>query len=189
MVICHSLGGIVGSDAVAEHEEDMKENAFSQQHGHVVHLLYISAIIIEKGVKWAKQSDEPHALNLKDGVLHHLEPIERFYNTMEPALAQRCAEKLLPLVAAVGTTPTRYCGWADYGIPVTYIACERDMALSIGGAQLRFIKRLESAGVKDFEVERIDCDHTPWLSNGQSEFLRIMWDVLGKASTKRPSAL
>lgn len=189
VVICHSFGGIMGSEAVAEFEEEMRANHASSKHGHVVQLLYISAIIIERGVQWNKESDEPHAVELKDGLIHHLEPIERFYNTMEPALAQQCSEKLLPQVLNAGMTPTRFRGWADYGIPVTYVACEQDMALRIDGAQSKFIKRFENAGVKDFRVERIDCDHTPWLSNGQSEFFRILWDVLGKASSIGTSQL
>lgn len=181
VVICHSMGGLSGSEAVAEFEEEMKVKETSSQHGHVTQLLYISAILIKKGTEWASQSKEPHPLQLKAGMLWHLEPIQYFYNTMDPALAQQCAAKLSGQSPDPTVVPARYCGWADYDIPVTYIACERDVALTINGAQATFIKQFEDAGVRDFRVERIDCDHTPWLSNGREEFFRVLWDVLGRA--------
>lgn len=174
------MGGVVGNEAVAEFEEEMRVNDAPTQHGRVSHLLFIAAIIVEKGTEFASQNTDPHRTEVTDGMAYHLEPIERFYNTMEPALAQECAARLLgQCVEAVGT-PARYRGWADYGIPVTYVACERDMALKIDTNQRTFIKRFEDAGVRDFRVERIDCDHTPWLSNGRNEFFRVLWDVLDR---------
>ncbi|CZT20453.1 uncharacterized protein RCC_06313 [Ramularia collo-cygni] len=188
VVLCHSFGGVVGSEGVAAFEEERRRASDgSKQYGRITHLLYICAIIIEEGADCATRSSGAIAEELKDGMGRCLEP-ERFYNTMDPALAQKCAARLLPQNRQAFAESAKYCGWGRYGIPATYIVCKQDRALP-ATVQTVFVERIKAAGVKDFKIERIDCDHTPWLSSGRDEFFRILWDVMGRATLQGGSTL
>lgn len=181
VVLMHSFGGVSGSDAVAEFEEDMKTDDASSKHGRVVQLLYVAAIVIDKGTAFASHSRRALRTEVKDGLSHFLAPVETFYNSMEPALAQQCAARILPHTVESFATPAKHRGWADYRIPVTYIACENDQALLIDTSQLEFMNRIESSGIKVNRV-RLLTDHTPWMNNNRNEFFNVLWDVLDKAS-------
>lgn len=76
-------------------------------------------------------------------------------------------------------TKTQWRGWADYDIPVTYLAAKQDKALVYDPDLLKFSTRLKEAGVRDLATPVLDCDHTPWIS-AESEFMAILEGVLKK---------
>lgn len=65
----------------------------------------------------------------EDGLVHHLAPVETFYKTCPQETVQKAAEKLVPMIASPLVTPTKYCGWLDFGIPITCVVCLNDNAL------------------------------------------------------------
>lgn len=117
VVMMHSYGGVYGSEAVAELFEESKGESGK---GRVVHLFYIAAIILEKGTSIVDDGCTPHAIDVADGLLHHLEPYNRFYATTSLDKARKAISGLKPQAAESFATKTKYRGWADCGIPVTY---------------------------------------------------------------------
>jgi hypothetical protein len=176
----HSYGGTVGSDALAEVQEEAKASA-DQSQGRIVHALYIAAVLLDKGTDLASQRKTAHEVDFKDGLIIHLNPVYRFYNTTAPDVAQKAAELMLPHSAESMATPTRYRGWADYDIPLTYIACLQDHSYQESETE-SYLQRLEDAKLTDYTKVEIDCDHSPWVSSGQDEFFETLARVLQKAS-------
>lgn len=158
VMICHSYGGIIGSEAVAEFIEETKSK---QSTGRVAHLLLVAAVIVPKGMSLSGSRPTPHALDFANGLLHHLEPYHRFYQQCSTRDARNAMEKILPQVAESFAIETRHCGWADYGIPVTYVACTLDKALEYDTDILMFLNCLEDAGVKSLTVHKLETDDSP----------------------------
>lgn len=179
VVAMHSYGGVYGSEAVAELLEDLKGE---ESKGRVVHLFYIAAIILEKGTSVLDDGFTPHALDFENGLMHHLEPYNKFYATTPPDVARKAINTLKPQATESFATKTKHRGWADQEISVTYLACDQDRALPLDTDVARFIKRLETAGLKDFNLRRIDCNHSPFIS-AEKEFMDVMNEVLKKAAT------
>ena len=117
VVAMHSYGGVYGSEAVAELFEESKGK---DGKGRVIHLFYVAAIILEKGTSVIDDECTPHAIDIADGLLHHLEPFNRFYATTSLDKARKAINGLKPQALESFATGTKYRGWADYDIPVTY---------------------------------------------------------------------
>lgn len=158
VMICHSYGGIIGSEAVAEFIEETKGK---QGIGCIKHLVLVAAVVLPKGMSLLGSRLTPHALDFDNGLLHHLEPYHRFYQQCSTKDARNAMGKVLPQIAESFATETRHCGWADYEIPVTYIACTLDKALEYDTDILMFLNRLEDAGVKSLTVHKLETDHSP----------------------------
>ncbi|KAK4508407.1 hypothetical protein PRZ48_002145 [Zasmidium cellare] len=174
----HSYGGAYGSEAVAEWHLDPANNQPGK--GRILHLLYISAMVIPKGISYVEDDPVAHTVSVEDGLIHHLEPHHRFYEHCPPTIARYCIANLRPHSASTFSTKTNHRGWADYDIPVTYLACKDDQALYYDPTLLKFAGRVREAGVRGFEFVEIETDHTPWISR-EEEFMGVVWGVLGKA--------
>ncbi|SMQ49593.1 unnamed protein product [Zymoseptoria tritici ST99CH_3D7] len=181
VLVMHSYGGICGSEAVAEVLEDRKASMDPTQ-GRIVHLLYVAAIIVEKGMSVQGAELSPHEWEVKENVIHHLNPQYRFYNTTSQQVAQISISLMGHQALESFSTPTQYRGWADYDLPLTYIACLQDHALWFDIEVAKFFQRIDEARVKDFTKVEIDCDHSPWVNSGQKEFFEAVDGVLEKAS-------
>ncbi|EME88368.1 uncharacterized protein MYCFIDRAFT_192553 [Pseudocercospora fijiensis CIRAD86] len=166
VVVMHSYGGICGSEAVAEFMEHHKAHADSQ-YGTIIHLLYISAFILPKGRHLIEDGNTSHVMYIDENKAHKAIQI----------LKAQAIESF--------ATKTQWRGWADYDIPVTYLAAKQDKALVYDPDLLKFSTRLKEAGVRDLATPVLDCDHTPWLS-AESEFMAILEGVLKKPG---PSAV
>ncbi|KAF2162294.1 hypothetical protein M409DRAFT_27298 [Zasmidium cellare ATCC 36951] len=179
VLVMHSYGGKYGSEAVAEFHLD-PANTQQPGQGRILHLLYVSAIIIPQGKSNAEDANTSHTVSFEDGLLHHLEPHHRFYELVPPATARHCISHLRPQSASGFTTKTLHRGWADHDIPVTYLACKQDKALVYDPDLLKFAGRIRDAGVRGFELVEMEADHTPWLSR-EEEFMGVVLGVLKKA--------
>lgn len=70
VLVMHSYGGQVGSDAVAEL---MESKSIAQPgRGAVLNLFYVSAVIIEPGMHLVGDGNTPHVLHVEEGLLHNL---------------------------------------------------------------------------------------------------------------------
>ena len=106
----------------------------------------------------------------------HRYPKDRYYNDVSAEVAKPALDLLQPMTHSVFTTPTRFAGWKDYGIPCTYIKCLKDAAQ---GPWLwdEYTTRWKEAGV-DFSVEELDTSHSPFVSNPDA-LLEVLKRVIG----------
>ena len=96
------------------------------------------------------------------GMMVHKAPYERYYGDTTREKAQAAIDLTQPMANSAMTTPTSYAGWRDYGIPVTYIKCTKDVAVP-GELCDMYISRMKDAGV-DVTVEEMDSGHSPfWI--------------------------
>lgn len=145
--------------------------------------MYVCAIILPKGMMLAADGNTPLISYITEqGLVHNLQPFDRFYQTTDPKVAYEAIQKLNPHNLESFTTPQRWTGWSDYGVPVTYVAAKQDNALKYDPDLLKFQQRLRD-GVKDLTLHVLDCDHTPWYSK-EGEFMAILEEVVEKASGK-----
>ncbi|KXS99665.1 hypothetical protein AC578_9885 [Pseudocercospora eumusae] len=180
VIVMHSYGGVCGSEAVAEFMEKHKAHA-DNQYGTIIHLLYICAIILPKGRHLMEDENTAHVLYIdENGLAHNLEPYHRFYNTTPLDQAYKAMQLLKGQAIESFATKTQWRGWADYDIPVTYLAAKQDRALVYDPDLLKFSTRLKEAGVRDLATPVLDCDHTPWIS-AASDFMAILESVLKKS--------
>lgn len=192
VVVMHSYGGFVGSEAIGEYMEarNAEEAATASTgtaspRGKIVHLVYVAAMILERGVSTATEPFSGRMpVDLADGLVYSLAPYTNFYNTTPPPVARRAIGLIRPQSISPATHPCKHRGWADYDIPLTYLECTQDFALSCEKDQARFLGRLEKAGLTSFTKKTLDCDHSPWLSK-QEEFWSILTEVLEKAETSK----
>lgn len=177
VLLMHSYAGIYGSEAVAEFHLDPQNSQPGK--GRIVHLFYISAIIVPPGTSLISDECTQHILSPEAGLLHHLEPYHRFYEHVPLPVARQCIAQLMPQDASSFATPAKHRGWADHGVPVTYLLCKQDLALYYDPDLLRFAARIREVGTVEFEAVEMDTDHTPWLSR-EEEFMGVLWGILGK---------
>lgn len=184
ILVMHSYAGAYGSEAVAEfHLDPANSNPQDTSKGRILHLFYISAMILPQGTSNAEDNNTPHVLSLEDGLLHHMEPFHRFYEHVPIPIARHCMANLRPQALSAFTTKPKYRGWADHGIPVTYLACKQDRALEYEPDLVKFAGRIRDAGVERYEFVEMDTDHTPWLSS-EAEFMDVLGKVLSKADAE-----
>lgn len=126
----HSYGGICGSEAVGEFFETARgRTEQGGGKGSVVQLVYICAFILPPGRSAMQDGNTQHIIDVDpQGMIWHLEPYHRFYNTTPPSVARKAIDLLNAQAMEVFTTPPRYQGW-NVGIPVTYIACKQDRGM------------------------------------------------------------
>ncbi|KXT15135.1 hypothetical protein AC579_7927 [Pseudocercospora musae] len=174
-------GGVCGSEAVAEFMEKHKAHA-DNLYGTIIHLLYISAVILPRGRHLIEDENTAHVLHIdENGLAHNLEPYNRFDNTTPLDQAYKAMQILKGQAIESFATRTQWrgSGWADYDIPVTYLAAKQDRALVYAPDLLKFSTRLKEAGVRDLATPVLDCHHTPWIS-AASEFMAILEGILKK---------
>ena len=82
---------------------------------------------------------------------------ERYYHEISPEDAAPALNLLQPMASSAFETPTKYTGWKDYGIPVTYVKCSLDTALPSDLCD-RYIAKMKDAGV-EVDVETIEGGH------------------------------
>ena len=106
----------------------------------------------------------------------HRYPKDRYYNDVSAEDAQPALDLLVPMTRSAMTTPTRYAGWKDYGIPLTYIKCLKDTAV-VKSMWDEYATRAKEAGVQMDEIE-LDTSHSPFWSNPDA-LLEVLKKVIG----------
>lgn len=93
----------------------------------------------------------------------HQYPKQRYYNDLSDEEAKSALDMLVPMASSAFTTPTRYAGWKDYGIPCSYVKCLKDQAVNTKHWDI-YLPRAKDAGV-DMDVVELDASHSPFISN------------------------
>lgn len=192
VVIMHSYGGVVGSEALAEYLQTLQSGQ-KQGYGKVKRLVFVCAFALPEGASlMAALQFKPlpwfildvrlsvslfprstHKTNVivineqEKDIVKPDKPQEIFYNDIEPSVAE-------PYISALRTqsypTFSSQLTVAPYKIiPSTYILCEKDNAIPVS-AQEGMVAGAKAAAPSAFDVvERVDASHSPFIS--QPEWL------------------
>jgi pimeloyl-ACP methyl ester carboxylesterase len=183
IVVMHSNGGMVGTEAVTEEFSRTYRERKGMKDG-VVKLLYMCAFLLLKGESLAtplggelppfipvevRSHDVPsppqassiqpnlNILSQSDGTCNMLDPQQRFYNNLSPSLQSHWTSLLKPHPASAQIAPLT--NEAYRYVSSTYLLCENDQALPIF-IQVEFVK---NTGV-EMQTERCGSGHSPFLS-------------------------
>ncbi|KAK0130469.1 hypothetical protein ONS96_000988 [Cadophora gregata f. sp. sojae] len=159
IVVAHSYGGIVGTQALTE-DLSSKARAKKGLKGGVTHLLYMAAFVLEVGGTLANAlggSLPPFIPVADDGSTTMMDPEMRFYNDLSPEEQKRWVAELRPHPAVTNFSPLTNPGY-NY-VPCTYLFCENDQGLRLEKQKAI----VEAAGVKMREVT-CGSGHSPFLS-------------------------
>jgi pimeloyl-ACP methyl ester carboxylesterase len=145
IVVGHSYGGQVISAATAGRAD-------------IARLVYVCAFMLDVGESTTSTlADQPPdwVEPLGDGIAVRVtDPVAVFYGDVEPALAQRCAQRLHPQSLAAATATLPAAGW--HHIPSRYVICEQDQAIPVS--------LQETMSRHADQVVRLDASHSPFLS-------------------------
>ncbi|KAK5687640.1 hypothetical protein LTS10_001780 [Elasticomyces elasticus] len=167
VLVAHSYGGIPTSEAAAIVSQE-QEKAMNPV-GKIVKLIYLAAYVPPKGASLVTESAAGQSptnrqpTDSENGLMAITaeNAIHVLYNTTPAALAEEAASKLRPIALSSFVQTTKFCGWADHGIPVGYIACKQDKAMP-PSLQQDFVARIEATGSAS-ETVWLDSDHSPFL--------------------------
>ncbi|KAL9103287.1 MAG: hypothetical protein Q9163_001665 [Psora crenata] len=155
VVVMHSYGGIVGSEAAAEELSYAKRRARGLLGG-IIHLFFYAAFLLEEGQSILSAFGESPTNDVRpDGRLYLLRAKETLYNDLPPAEASVWTSLLIPQSYKVQTTNITRAAWRY--IPSTYLICKNDNA-----APLQYQEGF--AALAEAEVERSSSGHSPHLS-------------------------
>ncbi|KAL8790164.1 MAG: hypothetical protein Q9195_006491 [Heterodermia aff. obscurata] len=184
IVLAHSWGGFVTAEAVSP-ELYHPAASTSNSKGGIVHLIYLSALMLEPGFsamdQYARASGpDPIQLDFnEDGTASVANVAELFYNDVDSSeerhrLAAKHVRHNFAEIAREATgTP-----WKD--LPMTYVYCERDMAFPLA-AQTKLVETtMKAVPAKRFVEMRLDCGHFPFCSM-PDEVVRIVRKVSNAA--------
>lgn len=123
---------------------------------HIRHIVYVAAFQLDVGetLLGAVGGHIPSWWAVNGDTVAADRPTDVFYNDVEPRVAARAQNRLLPTTFAAFTEPLTAAAWRN--IPSTYITCERDQALPLH-AQEAMAQRAEN-------VQRLSAGHSPMLS-------------------------
>lgn len=94
------------------------------------------------------------------------DPVAKFYNDVEPAMAADAAASLLPQAVEAFVTPTQHDGCGEF--PVTYVVCSLDKALTAEyqRSAVDVIRSREGrkGGPDAVEMVTLESGHSPFLN-------------------------
>ncbi|OTB07268.1 hypothetical protein M426DRAFT_53985 [Hypoxylon sp. CI-4A] len=155
LVLMHSYGGLVGSEAVLEDfsRETRKERGLP---GGVIHLFFFAALILSEGQPVFDVFGESSAAEvLPSGRVRTKDPAQMLYNDLPSEEAEYWTSKTVPQSYAVQATKLTRA--ACRYIPSTYLVCENDQGLPPKFQEM-FGKSIGN------NVLRINSSHSPMLS-------------------------
>lgn len=150
MVVAHSYGGMVVSEAAAGLPQ-------------VRHLVFITSLLPEVGESLASFGDgtlAPYLEVAPDGTFGVRGELlaQTFLQDCDPGTAEQAHTRLVRQSLAVTTAPVRAAAWQD--VPSTYRVCARD-----NGTPPVFQRRQAQRAGDSVEL---DADHHPFLSQPQA---------------------
>lgn len=155
VLVMHSYGGLVGSEAATEELSYAKRKAQGLPGG-VLHLFLYSAFLLNEGQSVLSRFGESPNNDVKpDGRFYILHGDRTLYSDLPPSEASLWASRLIPQPYRVQTTKLTRAAWRY--IPSTYLICENDQA-----APPQY-QEMFAASAKA-QVQRCSSGHSPHLS-------------------------
>lgn len=171
IMVLHSYGGLVGTEAVPE-ELTREKRRQQGLPGGVAHLFYSAAFVLPKGqsIRSAVGDDHPHEIH-RDGRFAMREPGKTMYNDLPPDEAQAWAAKTVEQSVGVKSTILTRCAWSY--VPSTYAISLKDAAVPVE-VQKMFAKTAGS------DVRYIEAGHSAMLSKPE-ELINLIQEAIRKA--------
>ncbi|KAJ2988597.1 hypothetical protein NUW58_g3886 [Xylaria curta] len=179
--VAHSYGGVVISNAVEG--LSVKQRAAEGKKGGVLMILYLCAFFMPAGTSLLAHL-EPKEIpwtNDGNGFIEAEGPLWRFYQDVEPTLAQKSVESLRHMSAKVMEEESTYEPWNE-GFNVGYVFTEFDNTIPIEKQKTVFSLLPEDT----FSVT-LASGHSPFLSM-PSTVADIIQNALDYAIEKKASA-
>lgn len=110
----------------------------------------------------------------------HQDPYNRYYHEVSREDAEPALNLLQRMATSAFETPTKYEGWKDYGLPVTYIKCSKDTAVPPDLCDT-YIAKMKDAGV-EVDVETIDAGHCAHFT-APSDVVGVIEKMMEKMSS------
>ncbi|KAL8974404.1 MAG: hypothetical protein Q9197_001373 [Variospora fuerteventurae] len=165
IVVLHSYGGLVGTEAVAE-ELTWTSRQAQGQPGGVIHLFFFCAFILDQGQSvLGTFGESPNTDVHSDGRSFILHGAEKLYNDLPPDEAALWESRLVAQSYRVQETQLTRAAWKY--IPSTYLVTENDQAVP-PQYQEAFAKQ---AGAT---VERCSSGHSAQLSQPEMLVQKIV---------------
>lgn len=173
VVLMHSYGGVIGSEAV-QGLTRLDRSREDSKKGSVVQMIYLAAFALPEGISlldalagkplpwWEDAGNGWRAINTH----------EIFYNDVEKSKADELTAQLKPQAKGVFTSKITYAAWKH--IESTFIICEKDNAIPVGGQE----GMCKQDGNK-FTAVRVDASHSPWLSKLDETVTAIQGSIKG----------
>ncbi|KAG8531192.1 uncharacterized protein KY384_004550 [Bacidia gigantensis] len=155
VVVMHSYGGLVGSEAVAKDlvYADRKARGLA---GGVIHLFFYAAFLLPEGQSvLGKFGESPNSIVTPDGRFIIKNAQQNLYNDLLPAEAEYWGSLLIFQSHKVKKTVLTRAAWRY--IASTYLICEGDQAVPP-----QYQEQL--ANMASAHIERCSAGHSPQLS-------------------------
>ncbi|MCJ1360079.1 MAG: hypothetical protein MMC33_010082 [Icmadophila ericetorum] len=156
VVVMHSYGGLVGSEAIPEDLSYSKRKA-QNLPGGIIYLFFFAAFVLGEGQSvMGTFGESPHNDVKPDGRFYLKDGGKLLYNDLPETEATLWASRLIPQSHKVQDTKLTRAAYKY--IPSTYLMCENDQA-----APLQY-QEMFAASSKATEVEKCTSGHSPMLS-------------------------
>ncbi|KAI9780238.1 MAG: hypothetical protein M1839_006798 [Geoglossum umbratile] len=171
IVVTHSYGGVVGTEAV----KGLRHRGKDGTGGGVIGMVYLTSYMLREGesmtTNGATPPPDPNAqpwVTVTKDLTTVLNPTYMFYNDLPQQKAAFWASKLRPQSIGVIYSTITYEAWRY--IPTYYMVCTIDHAIPVA-VQRNMIERTN--GTVDV-VETIHSSHSPYLSHMETvgKFIR-----------------
>lgn len=184
VVVMHSYGGMVGTDAVGRVVKERAEaddgDGCDKKGGKIRRLVYVTAHVPLEGqtlfqaIEGEIEGPPPpvdHALFEGPYIVLKEEATDVLYHDLPEALISTYARLLGKQPTATFNTPVAHAGWRS--VPSTYVYTTQDRSLPLAYQRFMAKRAKEVAGkegssVKPFDGEigevSVDSGHTPFLS-------------------------
>ena len=127
VMVLHSYGGLVGSEAIPEELTWVNRQAQGLPGG-VVHIFFYSALLLGEGQSVLSVFGESPNNDVKpEGRLYILHGDQILYSDLQPSEASLWASRLILQSYRVQTTKLTRAAWLY--VPSTYLICENDQAV------------------------------------------------------------
>lgn len=155
MVVMHSYGGLVGSNAIPE-DLSLQSRCQAGLAGGVHHLFYFAAFVLGQGQSVLGAFGEGPNNDIKpNGRFTMKETATTIYHDLPPEEARYWASKIIDQSYAVQQTPITRTAYKY--IPSTYVVAQDDHAVPMQYQEM-------FAAATGAEVKRIQSGHSPQLS-------------------------
>ena len=165
VLVMHSYSGIPGTQAT----KSLSRSALARQNqsGGVIHLVYLTAMMVEEGKSLSESRPTPtspeaasNVMTVEHGKATLHNSIEKFYHDIPPEEAQKYNSRLKTHSVATFMSPMTYAAYKE--IPSTYLMCKNDRMITYG-LQREMVEKAVAAGA---QVDVVTCDagHSPFLS-------------------------
>lgn len=158
VVLMHSSGGVIGSEAVAGLS---KREQPTGKHG-VVRLVFLCAFALPEQVSlWEALGGQPRPwwepIGENKKQWKAIENHDIFYNDVDPKVADSLTGQLKYQSHGHFTSKQTYAAWKH--IPSSYIICTKDMAIP-----MQVQEGMSSQPESNFTIERLEASHSPFYS-------------------------